>query len=200
MCKGGRERGGTMFGEFVRERESPETSPKKILPGARFGCQQRSKIERGFSPPQDEKTEAHRELIGIEQGSDEWQAMKDLSRMRRCPGGYRNGQKDRKCVAFVFQDGQERQTDSGGIGQADRTDQKGGIGIGSGRVQVNGSGWKIFGIARKLSVCSSDRIRIGRGMERNSPNLSDTEYRNFEYQANEFAGRLRSSRRPQSRN
>ena len=42
-----------------------------------------SKIERGLlSPPQDEeKLRRIGELIGIEQGSDEWQAMKDLSRI-----------------------------------------------------------------------------------------------------------------------
>lgn len=73
-----------MFGEFVKERRiARDITLRKFCQALDLDASNWSKVERGLlSPPQDEeKLRRIGELIGIEQGSDEWQAMKDLSRI-----------------------------------------------------------------------------------------------------------------------
>jgi transcriptional regulator with XRE-family HTH domain len=78
--KGGRE----MFGEFVKERRiARDITLRKFCQALDWDASNWSKVERDLlSPPQDEeKLKRIADMIGIEQGSDEWQAMKDLSRL-----------------------------------------------------------------------------------------------------------------------
>ena len=73
-----------MFGEFVKERRvARDITLRKFCQAIDWDASNWSKIERGLlSPPQDEeKLKRIAEVIGIEQGSDDWQAMKDLSRL-----------------------------------------------------------------------------------------------------------------------
>jgi transcriptional regulator with XRE-family HTH domain len=76
--------GGAMFGEFVKERRiARDITLRKFCQALDWDASNWSKVERGLlSPPQDEgKLRRIADLIGIEQGSDDWQAMKDLSRI-----------------------------------------------------------------------------------------------------------------------
>jgi len=73
-----------MFGEFVKERRiARDITLRKFCQALDWDASNWSKVERGLlSPPQDEgKLRRIADLIGIEQGSDDWQAMKDLSRI-----------------------------------------------------------------------------------------------------------------------
>ncbi|HLA26274.1 MAG TPA: helix-turn-helix transcriptional regulator [Syntrophales bacterium] len=73
-----------MFGEFVKGRRiTRDITLRKFCQAIDWDASNWSKIERGLlSPPQDEeKLKRIAEVIGIEQGSDEWQEMKDLSRI-----------------------------------------------------------------------------------------------------------------------
>jgi transcriptional regulator with XRE-family HTH domain len=76
--------GMAMFGEFVKERRiAKDISLRKLCQTIEWDASNWSKIERGLlSPPQDEeKLGRIAEVIGIKQGSEEWQAMTDLSRI-----------------------------------------------------------------------------------------------------------------------
>ena len=73
-----------MFGEFVKERRiARDITLRKFCQTLDVDASNWSKIERGLlSPPQDEeKLGRIAEVIGIERGSEEWQAMTDLSRI-----------------------------------------------------------------------------------------------------------------------
>ncbi len=79
-----------MFGEFVKERRiARDVTLRKFCQAIDWDASNWSKIERGLlSPPQDEgKLKRIAEVLGIEQGSDDWQTMKDLARlgMQRLP-------------------------------------------------------------------------------------------------------------------
>jgi transcriptional regulator with XRE-family HTH domain len=85
MCKEeNRKGGGTMFGEFVKERRiARDITLRKFCQALDLDASNWSKVERGLlQPPQDEeKLGRIAEVIGIERGSEEWQAMTDLSRI-----------------------------------------------------------------------------------------------------------------------
>ena len=73
-----------MFGEFVKERRiARDITLRRFCQSIDWDASIWSKIERGLlAPPQDEeKLKRIAEIIGIEQGSENWQAMKDLSRI-----------------------------------------------------------------------------------------------------------------------
>ncbi len=73
-----------MFGEFIKERRiSKDISLRKFCQLLEMDASNWSKVERGMlSPPQDEeKLKRISEILGISEGSDEWQEMKDLSRL-----------------------------------------------------------------------------------------------------------------------
>ena len=73
-----------MFGEFVKERRiARDITLRRFCQSIDWDASNWSKIERGLlAPPQDEeKLKRIAEIIGIEQGSENWQAMKDLSRI-----------------------------------------------------------------------------------------------------------------------
>ena len=73
-----------MFGEFVKERRiARDITLRKFCQAIEWDASNWSKIERGLlSPPQDEeKLGRIAEVIGIERGSEEWQAMTDLARL-----------------------------------------------------------------------------------------------------------------------
>ena len=71
-----------MFGEFIKERRiARDITLRKFCQELDLDASNWSKVERGLLyPPQDEeKLGRIADLIGITQGSDEWQTMKDLS-------------------------------------------------------------------------------------------------------------------------
>ncbi len=73
-----------MFGEFIKERRiSRDISLRKFCQLLEMDASNWSKVERGMlSPPQDEeKLRRISEILGISEGSDEWQEMKDFSRL-----------------------------------------------------------------------------------------------------------------------
>ena len=73
-----------MFGEFIKERRiARDITLRKFCQELDLDASNWSKVERGLlSPPQDEaKLRRIADLIGIKQKSDEWQTMKDLSRL-----------------------------------------------------------------------------------------------------------------------
>jgi transcriptional regulator with XRE-family HTH domain len=73
-----------MFGEFVKERRiARNISLRKFCQLLEFDASNWSKVERGllFPPQDEEKLKRIAEMIGIEKGSDEWQELKDLSRL-----------------------------------------------------------------------------------------------------------------------
>ncbi|MBW2595179.1 MAG: helix-turn-helix domain-containing protein [Deltaproteobacteria bacterium] len=73
-----------MFGEFIKERRIARgITLRKFCQKLDWDASNWSKVERGLlSPPQDEvKLRRIADLIGIKQGSDEWQTTKDLSRL-----------------------------------------------------------------------------------------------------------------------
>ncbi len=73
-----------MFGEFIKERRlARDISLRKFCQLLSLDASNWSKVERGLlSPPQDEeKLRRMAKVLGIKHGSDEWQEMKDLSRL-----------------------------------------------------------------------------------------------------------------------
>ncbi len=73
-----------MFGEFVKQRRiARNITLRKFCQAIEWDASNWSKIERGLlAPPQDEeKLGRIAAVIGIKQGSEDWQSMKDLARL-----------------------------------------------------------------------------------------------------------------------
>lgn len=73
-----------MFGEFIKERRiARDVTLRKFCQALDLDASNWSKVERGLlSPPQnEEKLRRIADLLRIEEGSDEWQEMKDMSRL-----------------------------------------------------------------------------------------------------------------------
>jgi len=73
-----------VFGEFIKSlRIERDIGLREFCRRLSIDASNWSKVERGvLAPPQDgEKLKRIADLIDIKQGSDEWQTMKDLSRL-----------------------------------------------------------------------------------------------------------------------